>query len=157
MTRGTVVLAAGWREVDPPGRERQAADDDAGRGEALPRVRAHDAAETRQAETLASTPRPRRAIRTRPCSARMETAGKTIDDEELRLAMKDAGLGTPRRAPPSSRRCSRGSTWSRQKSLVATPKGVALVSTSIAAAHVGGAHGAMGAEARTHGAWRVRV
>ena len=25
----------------------------------------------------------------------METAGKKIEDEELRLAMKDAGLGTP--------------------------------------------------------------
>src|SRR5215831_7176542 len=51
-TRGTVVLAAGWREVDPPGRARQAADDEEGEAEALPRVRANDAAETRRAETL---------------------------------------------------------------------------------------------------------
>ena len=51
-TRGAVVLAAGWREVDPPARERQAADDDAGEAETLPRVRAHETAETRRAETL---------------------------------------------------------------------------------------------------------
>ena len=51
-----------------------------------------------------------------------------IDDEELRLAMKDAGLGTPQRAPPLSKRYSRASIRDK-KALVATPKGLALVST----------------------------
>src|SRR5215468_10350751 len=45
-TRGAVVLAAGWREVDPPAKERQAADDEAGEAEELPRVRTHEMAET---------------------------------------------------------------------------------------------------------------
>jgi len=30
ITRGTVVLKAGWREVDPPGKERKTADDQEG-------------------------------------------------------------------------------------------------------------------------------
>ena len=51
-TRGTVVLAAGWQEVDPPRSARQAPDDAAEAVEALPPVRVQDAVETRQAETL---------------------------------------------------------------------------------------------------------
>ena len=95
MTRGTLVLAAGWREVDPPGRARQAADDEEGEAEELPRVRAKDAAETRRVETLRkSTKAPPRYSDATLLGA-METAGKQIEDDELRLTMKDAGLGTP--------------------------------------------------------------
>ena len=46
---------------------------------------------------LASARRPSRrgATPTRRCSAAMETAGKLVDDEELREAMKESGIGTP--------------------------------------------------------------
>src|SRR5205814_8022822 len=66
-TRGTVVLAAGWQEVDPPRRARQAPDDAAEAVEALPPVRVHDAVETRQAETLTKHTKapPRNPARTR--------------------------------------------------------------------------------------------
>ena len=42
-----------------------------------------------------SRPRRRRATPRRRCSARWSRPGKAIDDEALRAAMKDTGLGTP--------------------------------------------------------------
>src|SRR5215831_1116864 len=93
-TRGAVVLAAGWREVDPPARERQAADD-AGEVEELPRVRAQETAETRRAETLRKHTKAPPRYSDATLLGAMETAGKQMDDDELRLAMKDTGLGTP--------------------------------------------------------------
>src|SRR5215510_8745039 len=92
-TRGAVVLAAGWREVDPPARDRQAADD-TGEAEELPRVRTHETAETRQAETLRKHTKAPPRYSDATLLGAMEAAGKQIDDDELRLAMKDTGLGT---------------------------------------------------------------
>ena len=127
-TRGTVVLAAGWREVDPPGRARQAADDEEGEAEALPRVRAKDAAETRRAETLRKHTKAPPRYSDATLLGAMETAGKQIDDDELRLAMKDAGLGTPAtRAAIIETLLKREYVRREKKSLVATPKGVALI------------------------------
>src|SRR5499427_3713312 len=127
-TRGTVVLAAGWREVDPPGRARQAADDEEGEAEALPRVRAKDAAETRRAETLRKyTKAPPRYSEATLLGA-METAGKQMDDDELRLAIKEAGLGTPAtRAAIIETLLKREYVRREQKALVATSKGIALI------------------------------
>ena len=58
----------------------------------------------------------------------METAGKQIDDDELRLAMKDTGLGTPAtRAAMIETLLKREYVAREQKALVATPKGIALL------------------------------
>jgi DNA topoisomerase III len=127
-TRGAVVLAAGWREVDPPARERQAADDDAGEVEELPRVRVHETAETRRAETLRKHTKAPPRYSDATLLGAMETAGKQMDDDELRLAMKDTGLGTPAtRAAIIETLLKREYVRREQKSLVATPKGIALI------------------------------
>jgi F0F1-type ATP synthase membrane subunit b/b' len=127
-TRGAVVLAAGWREVDPPARERQAADDDAGEAEALPRVRAHETAETRRAETLRKQTKAPPRYSDATLLGAMETAGKQMDEEELRLAMKDTGLGTPAtRAAIIETLLKREYVAREQKALVATSKGMALI------------------------------
>src|SRR6266571_3438807 len=127
-TRGTVVLAAGWQEVDPPRRARQATDDAAEAVEALPPVRVQDAVETRQAETLTKHTKAPPRYSDATLLGAMETAGKMIDDEELRLAMKDAGLGTPAtRAAIIETLLKREYVRREQKSLVATPQGVALL------------------------------
>jgi DNA topoisomerase-3 len=127
-TRGTVVLAAGWREVDPPGRERQAADDAEEAAEDLPRVRANEAAETRRAETLRKHTKAPSRYSDATLLGAMETAGKQMDDDELRLAMKDAGLGTPAtRAAIIETLLKREYVRREKRSLVATPKGVALI------------------------------
>ena len=129
-TRGSVVLAAGWQEVDPPRRVRQTTDAAAEEVEELPPVRAQDAVETRQAETLTKHTKAPPRYSDATLLGAMETAGKTIDDEELRLAMKDAGLGTPAtRAAIIETLLTREYVIRDTKSLVATPKGLALVRT----------------------------
>jgi len=128
-TRGAVVLAPGWRAVDPPGRDRQAADDEAGEVEELPRVRAHETAETRRAETLRKDTKAPPRYSDATLLGAMETAGKQMDDDELRLAMKDSGLGTPAtRAAIIEMLLKREYVRREQKALVATSKGVALIS-----------------------------
>src|SRR5215471_11339439 len=127
-TRGAVVLAAGWREMDPPARDRPAADDAEGEAEALPRVRVHEAAETRRAETLRKHTKAPPHYSDATLLGAMETAGKQMDDDELRLAMKDTGLGTPAtRAAMIETLLKREYVAREQKALVATPKGIALL------------------------------
>ena len=129
-TRGTVVLAAGWQEVDPPRSARQAPDDAAEAVEVLPPVRVQDAVETRQAETLTKHTKAPPRYSDATLLGAMETAGKMIDDEELRLAMKDAGLGTPAtRAAIIETLLTRAYVVRDKKALVATPKGLALIKT----------------------------
>ena len=129
-TRGTVVLAPSWQEVDPPRRARQTTDDAAEAVEALPPVQVKNAVETRQAETLTKHTKAPPRYSDATLLGAMETAGKTIDDEELRLAMKDAGLGTPAtRAAIIETLLTREYVVRDKKSLVATPKGLVLVRT----------------------------
>ena len=131
MTRGTVVLVAGWREVDPPGREekKKTETDDEGDEAELPPVKAKEAVETIDAEAVAKqTKAPPRYSESSLLGA-METAGKKVEDEELRLAMKDSGLGTPAtRAAIIETLLKREYIIRRdKKSLAATPKGIALI------------------------------
>lgn len=129
-TRGTVVLVPGWQEVDPPRRVRQAANDAAEAAEPLPPVRVQDAVETRQAETLTRHTKAPPRYSDASLLGAMETAGKTIDDEELRLAMQDAGLGTPAtRAAIIETLLTREYVVRDKKALVATAKGLALIQT----------------------------
>ena len=58
----------------------------------------------------------------------METAGKLVDDEELREAMKDSGIGTPAtRAAIIERLITVGYIERDGRSLVATEKGLNVV------------------------------
>lgn len=130
ITRGTVVLKAGWREVDPPGREeRKKADgEDEAEDAELPQVKAKEAVETKNVEAVAKqTKAPPRYSESSLLGA-METAGKKVEDEELRLAMKDSGLGTPAtRAAIIETLLKREYITRDKKSLTATPKGIALI------------------------------
>jgi DNA topoisomerase III len=137
ITRGTVVLKAGWREVEPPlrgaarageeGGKKQSEDEDEEGGE-LPPLKTNDPAEVLRAEAVArKTKAPPRYSESSLLGA-METAGRKVEDEELRLAMKEAGLGTPAtRAAIIETLLKREYVAREKKSLVATPKGVALV------------------------------
>src|SRR3989440_5283365 len=100
-TRGKVTLEAGWRgvygvESDAERAERVAAgEEEEGEGVELPAVEQGQkvlcvAAELEDRQTK---PPPRYTEAT--LLSAMETAGKLIDEEELREAMKDSGLGTP--------------------------------------------------------------
>lgn len=131
ITRGTVVQKAGWREVDPPGREDRKKTDgeDDGEDAELPGVKAKEAVETVNVEAVAKqTKAPPRYSESSLLGA-METAGKKVEDEELRLAMRDSGLGTPAtRAQVIETLLKREYIVRRdKKSLTATPKGIALI------------------------------
>ncbi|HEV2764083.1 MAG TPA: DNA topoisomerase III [Pyrinomonadaceae bacterium] len=127
VTRGTVVLKAGWREVDPPGREKSSDADEDEQAE-LPRVKESDAAHVLKAEAIAKQTKAPPRYTDAALLGAMETAGKRIEDEELRLAMKDSGLGTPAtRASIIETLLKRGYLERDKKSLVATPKGAALI------------------------------
>ena len=61
--------------------------------------------------------------------AAMETAGKTIEDDELRDAMKDCGLGTPATRAQIIERLLKVNYITREKNkLIPTEKGVKLIS-----------------------------
>ena len=73
-------------------------------------------------------PSRRGATPTRRCSAAMETAGKLVDDDELREAMKDSGIGTPAtRAAIIERLIDVGYVEREGRALVATEKGVNVI------------------------------
>jgi DNA topoisomerase III len=135
ITRGTVVLKAGWREVEPPGRggrsdesAKKSGEEDDEESAELPTLKAKDPAEVLSAEAQAKqTKAPPRYSESSLLGA-METAGKKVEDEELRLAMKEAGLGTPAtRASIIETLLKREYVVREKKSLVATPKGAALI------------------------------
>ncbi|HYN83662.1 MAG TPA: DNA topoisomerase, partial [Pyrinomonadaceae bacterium] len=129
ITRGTVVLKAGWREVDPPARDlRRGADGDEDEETELPPLRAKDAAEVLNSEAVKKQTKAPPRYSESSLLAAMETAGKKVEDEELRLAMKESGLGTPAtRAQIIERLIHVGYVEREKKSLTATPKGVALI------------------------------
>jgi DNA topoisomerase-3 len=95
-TRGKVTLEAGWRAVYgvEPDAEKQSEDEDSEGGE-LPTLQEGQTVRCLAAEREDKmTKAPPRYTEATLLSA-METAGKLIDDDELREAMKESGLGTP--------------------------------------------------------------
>ena len=137
ITRGTVVLKAGWREVEPPGRggakqseegAKKSGEEEEEESAELPTLKAKDPAEVLSAEAQAKqTKAPPRYSESSLLGA-METAGRKVEDEELRLAMKEAGLGTPAtRASIIETLLKREYVTREKKSLVATAKGAALI------------------------------
>ncbi|HEY2074277.1 MAG TPA: DNA topoisomerase 3 [Gaiellaceae bacterium] len=95
-TRGKITLEAGWRSVYglEPDAEKQSEDEDSEGGE-LPTLQEGQTVRCLGAEREDKmTKAPPRYTEATLLSA-METAGKLIDDDELREAMKESGLGTP--------------------------------------------------------------
>jgi DNA topoisomerase III len=95
-TSGRVLLEAGWRSVY--GEEVRTADtpeDDAGGDQLLPKLEQGEDVAVRRVESLRKETQPPRRFTEASLLGAMETAGKDIEDAELREAMKDSGLGTP--------------------------------------------------------------
>jgi DNA topoisomerase III len=127
-TRGKVLLVAGWRGVYGELPESEAADDDEGRDQQLPRLERGEAVDTREAEALEKETKPPRRYSDASLLGAMETAGKLVDDEELREAMKDSGIGTPAtRAAIIERLIDVGYVERDGRSLVATEKGINVI------------------------------
>jgi DNA topoisomerase-3 len=97
-TRGKLLLVSGWRGVygeaaDADGTSR--ADDDEGREQQLPKLELGERAEVREVSSVEKETKPPRRYTEGSLLRAMETAGKLVDEEELREAMKDSGIGTP--------------------------------------------------------------
>jgi DNA topoisomerase-3 len=132
-THGRVLLVPGWRGVygeaaegdERPGRD---AEDDEGRDQHLPKLEQGETVETREVEALEKETQPPRRYSDASLLAAMETAGKLVDDDELREAMKDSGIGTPAtRAAIIERLITVGYIERDGRALVCTEKGLNVI------------------------------
>ncbi len=127
-TRGKVLLVAGWRGVYGELADEGAADDDEGRDQQLPALSDGEQVDTREVAAERKETKPPRRYSDASLLAAMETAGKLVDDEELREAMKDSGIGTPAtRAAIIERLIDVGYVERDARSLVATEKGLNVI------------------------------
>src|SRR5262249_24020754 len=93
LTKGTEVIKPGWRSVDPPGSRKSDVDEE--ESSDLPAVRTNGPVRGVKAEAPTKQTKPPQHFSDASVLAAMESAGKQIEDEELRLAVRDSGLGTP--------------------------------------------------------------
>ncbi|MGE4169361.1 MAG: DNA topoisomerase 3 [Candidatus Margulisiibacteriota bacterium] len=122
-TFGTMITNPGWRAVY--GNDAEDEDADA----LLPVVKAGDAVTGKTFDLNEKKTKAPPLYTEASILAAMETAGKTIDDEALREAMKNCGLGTPAtRAQILERLLTVQYIVREKKNLVPTPKGIQLIS-----------------------------
>jgi DNA topoisomerase III len=127
-TSGRRLVEAGWKAVYGEQAEAPPGDDDAGGDQLLPRLDRGERVETRSVEVLRKETQPPRRYSDASLLAAMETAGKEVEDAELREAMKDRGIGTPAtRAAIIERLIDVGYVERDGRSLRATDKGIQVV------------------------------
>jgi DNA topoisomerase-3 len=129
-TRGKVLVVPGWRGVygeeadDGSGRDEE----DEGRDQSLPKLERGEDIDTRVVEVLAKETKPPRRYSDASLLGAMETAGKLVDDDELREVMKESGIGTPAtRAAIIERLIDVGYVERDGRSLVPTEKGMNVI------------------------------
>jgi DNA topoisomerase III len=134
-TRGKLLIVPGWRGVyDEISADAKAAEAEA-RGEEdeeteqqLPRLLADEQVLTREVISLRKETKPPRRYSDASLLGAMETAGKLVEDDELREAMKDSGIGTPAtRAAIIERLITVGYLERDGRALVATEKGLNVI------------------------------
>jgi DNA topoisomerase III len=123
-----VLLVPGWRGVYGELAEGEGTDDDEGRDQNLPRLEADEVVETREVSSEEKETKPPRRYSDASLLGAMETAGKLVDDDEMREAMKESGIGTPAtRASIIERLIDVGYVERDGRSLVATEKGLNVI------------------------------
>jgi DNA topoisomerase-3 len=128
-TSGRVLLEAGWKSVYGAEANGRPKDDDSGGDQLLPVLREGEQVETRSVDSLRKETQPPRRFSEASLLAAMETAGKQIEDAELREAMKDSGIGTPAtRASIIERLIQVGYIEREGRALHATEKGIQVIS-----------------------------
>src|SRR4051812_35253557 len=129
-TRGKVLIVPGWRGVygELAEGEQRPDEEDEGRDQQLPKLEQGEDAEVRRVESLEKETQPPRRYSDASLLAAMETAGKLVDDDELREAMKDSGIGTPAtRAAIIERLIDVGYIERDGRALMATEKGLNVI------------------------------
>ena len=134
-TRGKLLLVPGWRGVygeaaadaAKPEKEK-AGEEDEDVSQQLPRLEQGEDVETRKIGSARKETKPPRRYSDASLLGAMETAGKLVDDEELREAMKDSGIGTPATRAAIIERLIQVAYVERDgRSLVASEKGLNVV------------------------------
>jgi len=154
-TRGRLLLIPGWRGVyeetdgtaggakqesadDAPAAAKNAAkgagegsagaDEDEGSNQRLPKLEQNERVQTREIESVRKETKPPRRYSDASLLGAMETAGKLVEDDELREAMKESGIGTPAtRAAIIERLIAVGYIERDGRALVATEKGCSVI------------------------------
>jgi len=124
QAKGTVVTDWGWQSLYPhmqKQKEKKADDEDA--DQEMPLMEAGESG-PHEPGLLAKTTQPPKRYTEASLLKRMETAGRLVDDEALREAMKQRGLGTPAtRAAIIETLISRKYILRQKKNLVSTEAG----------------------------------
>ena len=129
-TRGKVMLVPGWRGVygETADAEASGADEDEGREQQLPKLDPGESVEVKEVASEEKETKPPRRYSEGALLAAMETAGKLVDDDELREAMKESGIGTPAtRAAIIERLLQVGYIERDGRALVVTEKGLNVI------------------------------
>jgi DNA topoisomerase-3 len=128
-TSGRVLLEPGWKAVYGAEADSQdRAEDDTGGDQLLPKLENGESVQTDSVESLRKETQPPRRFTDASLLGAMETAGKEIEDAELREAMKDSGIGTPAtRAAIIERLINVGYIEREGRALVATEKGMQVI------------------------------
>jgi DNA topoisomerase-3 len=129
-TRGKLLLVPGWRGVygQVPTESKSQAEEDEGTDQQLPKLYKDEQVDTLEIDSERKETKPPRRYSDASLLGAMETAGKLVDDDELREAMKDSGIGTPAtRAAIIERLIQVGYIEREARSLVATDKGLNVI------------------------------
>lgn len=122
-TIGKVILDRGWTVLD-----RKATKQVEDEFKTLPEVQKSECPQVLKIESTEGKTQPPKPHTEADLLAAMETAGKNIEDEHMREAMKDSGLGTPAtRAAIIEGLLQRQLVERKGKAIVPTAKGVALI------------------------------
>jgi DNA topoisomerase-3 len=128
-TSGRILVEAGWRGVyGEEIQSRDGKDDDAGGDQMLPELTDGESVKTLAVDSLRKETQPPRRYTEASLLGAMEAAGKDIDDDEMREAMKERGIGTPAtRASIIERLVDVGYMEREGRALHATEKGVQVI------------------------------
>ncbi|RZL43905.1 MAG: DNA topoisomerase III [Pedobacter sp.] len=123
IANGTVIRSAGWRSVFNDVEEEKKDEENP----ALPKVKVGELLPIVNKALLEKQTKPKPLYNEASLLKALETSGKEIEDEELRYAMKDSGLGTPAtRAAIIETLLTREYILREKRNLVPTPKGLAV-------------------------------
>ncbi|HTA05610.1 MAG TPA: DNA topoisomerase 3, partial [Solirubrobacteraceae bacterium] len=129
-TRGKLLIVPGWRGVydEIAADSRPKGEEDEGADQQLPKLEDGETAQTKKVASERKETKPPRRYSDASLLGAMETAGKLVDDEELREAMKESGIGTPAtRAAIIERLITVGYVERDARALVATEKGLNVI------------------------------
>jgi DNA topoisomerase III len=127
-TSGRRLVEPGWKAVYGEEAEQPRGDEDSGGDQLLPKLEQGETVQTLAVESLRKETQPPRRFTDASLLGAMETAGKEVEDAELREAMKDSGIGTPAtRASIIERLVDVGYLEREGRALVATEKGIQVI------------------------------